>query len=114
MKLLLLALALMPVQAAAADRCPRSHGEPGFAQFTIKKYYECVRQAAVQLEPSGEDAKTVASAAENQCPMQFEVVIGSFDECYGRGAGESLADEIRSRAISFGTAEVVKLRASRP
>ena len=112
---LVLALALaVAFPAHAAEKCPRSRETTGYSGFTLTKYYACVKAKAAELERSGEDARTVAVAAETQCPLEFQIVIEAYDECFGRNIGTDLAPEIRSRAVAFATGEVVKLRASRP
>lgn len=113
MRLIVLGLALVAAPVAAQERCPESGESREYLSYAFGKYYECTARQAVELEPSGEDARTVAIAAENSCPVEFELLTEGFDECFGERSGQRLAPEMRAGAVTRATAVVVKIRADR-
>lgn len=111
MRQFLLGLALLAAPAQAADNCPRSKESTGFADFALQKYFDCARAHAARLEVAGEDARTVAIAAESRCSAELSVAADTFNDCYGRDAGNRLIPDMRERAITAGVSAVIDIRA---
>lgn len=108
MKLLLLALALAPSQAAS---CIENRGG---IQSATKPVYDCVEQTARRLERSKEPAREVAIAAVSTCRPSIAAFRGMLTVC-GKTieAVAMLTGRLEEEAQNRAIAVVVNMRARR-